>query len=314
MPVKVSVAVITYNHADLIEQALESVYRQVADFEIEVVISEDASTDGTREIVQEWSRRYPDRTRLLLSERNLKSNEVVRRAFHAARGEFVAMLDGDDYWTSPDKLSAQAAVMDADPRLSVCFHNAHVLGGSTRFGTLWTDPSLERRLSLADLWEGNPFPTCGSMFRRSCVLELPVWYGALDVMMITDWPLYLLFAEQGDIAFLPEPMGVYRLHADGAYSPHSREAKLVATDRLYRRVNEGMEGRHDAALRRGHYRYFVDMARAYLEEDEVSLATTCLRLARGYGRPPHLSDRWELRALEARAWLDSRLVTISKLR
>jgi glycosyltransferase involved in cell wall biosynthesis len=307
MPVKVSVIVITYNHSGLIEQALESVCRQVTDFKVEVVVSEDASTDGTREIVQEWSRRYPDRTRLLLSERNLKNNEVVRRAFHAARGEFVAMLDGDDYWTSPHKLSAQAAIMDADPNLSLCFHNAQVSSGPTRFGTLWTDPSLKRRLSLADLWEGNPFATCGSLFRRACVPELPVWYGNLSEMMITDWPLYLLFAEQGDIAYLPEPMGVYRLHAGGAYSPHSREAKLAATDRLYRRVNEGTAGRHDEALRRGHYRYFVDMARACLEEGEVSLAATCLRLARGYGRPSRLSDSWERRALEARAWLGSRL-------
>ena len=299
-----SVLIVTFNHLDLIEAALESAYGQIADFPIEVIISEDASTDGTRERVLAWAARHPDRTRLLLSDHNLKSNEVVRRGFHAARGKYVALLDGDDYWTSPDKLATQVAVMEQDPSLSLCFHNARVSEGVTRFGDLWTDPALKSRLSLADLWDGNPFATCGGLFRRACVPELPVWYRDLDPF-ITDWPLYVLFAEQGDIAFLPEPMGVYRLHAGGVYSSQSARAKLDSMDRLYRRVNEGMEGRHETALRRGHLRYFLGMARHYLETGERDLAEVCLRTARAYGRAGSLGERREQLSLQARSWLSS---------
>jgi glycosyltransferase involved in cell wall biosynthesis len=299
---KVSVLVVTYNHADLIDQALQSVYNQIADFEFEVLISEDASTDGTRAIVEAWRRRFPEKTRLLLSEQNLKSNEAVRRGFHAARGDYVALLDGDDYWTSPDKLATQAAVLDADPTLSLCFHNARVSQGATRFGDLWTDPGLKRRLALADLWEGNPFPTCGSMFRRACVPEVPTWYRDLQPM-ITDWPLYLLFAERGDIAFSPDVKGVYRLHDGGVYSPQSTPSKIDLMDRLYRGVNDGLERRHDGALRRGHYRYFVDMARAHLDEGEFQCARKCLRAARDYGAAAGLSDGLRTMTLTLQAHL-----------
>src|SRR5438132_1427938 len=106
-PVRVSVLVMTYNHASFIEQALDSVLMQQASFEYEVVISEDRSTDGTREIVIGYQERFPEKVRLLLSPSNLNSNRVVSRGIRACRSEFVALLDGDDYWTDPAKLQLQ---------------------------------------------------------------------------------------------------------------------------------------------------------------------------------------------------------------
>ncbi len=101
---RASVLVMTYNHAGLIRQALDSVLMQRTSFDYEIVISEDRSTDGTREIVTEYQRRFPNRVRLLLSAENLNSLAVVSRGIRACRGEFVALLDGDDYWTDPAKL------------------------------------------------------------------------------------------------------------------------------------------------------------------------------------------------------------------
>ena len=105
---KVSVVVMTYNHRRFIEQALDSVLSQRTTFAWELLISEDCSTDGTREVVIDYQRRHPVRIRLLLSERNLRSNAVVARGINAARGQYVAMLDGDDYWIHDDKLQRQA--------------------------------------------------------------------------------------------------------------------------------------------------------------------------------------------------------------
>ena len=85
-------------------QALDSALAQRLPQPYEILVSEDCSTDGTREIVQEYAESHPHVVRLLLSERNLHSNEVVARGFRAARGRYVALLDGDDYWTSDDKL------------------------------------------------------------------------------------------------------------------------------------------------------------------------------------------------------------------
>ncbi|WP_169791162.1 glycosyltransferase family 2 protein [Rubellimicrobium mesophilum] len=305
MTPKTSVVVVTYNHAAFIDQALESVLGQRTDHDFEVIISEDASTDGTHEIVKRWQERFPSVVRLLLSEKNLRSNETVRRGFHAARGKYVSLLDGDDCWSSPDKLARQAAVLDADPSLSLCFHNAVVSTGTTRFGGLWTDPSLKARLGLADLWEGNPFATCGSMFRRACVPRIPDWYCQVGGM-ITDWPLYVLFAEKGDIAFLPEAMGVYRLHPGGAFSPKSDLTKLETMEMLYRIVNEGTEFRHDKDLRAGHGRYFLDMARTYLDQGRTDLARRCLREARSYRPRGQFRGLAEAFSLEVRSWLRRR--------
>lgn len=119
-PVQVTVLVITYNHARFIETAIESVMAQETDFEFEVVISEDCSTDGTREVVQRLAAAHPDRIRTLLSDRNLNDNSVVRRGVEAAQGRYLALLDGDDFWTSKHKLQRQVDFLEGRPDCSAC--------------------------------------------------------------------------------------------------------------------------------------------------------------------------------------------------
>lgn len=279
---KATVIIVTYNHAAYVQRAVTSVIEQETDFEFEIIISEDASTDGTTDIVRDLRKRYPHQIRLILSERNLRSNRVVARGFEAACGDYVALLDGDDFWTSPTKLARQVAELDADPGLSLCFTNAEVVdtqGMAT--GRLWTPPGLKRRLSLRDLWQGNPFATCGSLFRRSVLAAIPSWYDGF--FPVTDWPLYVLFAEHGDILYDPEPMGAYRLHAGGLYSAQSDGAKLAAMDTLFRRLNDSLEDRYDAEIREGHHRYFLDWAHEHLGNADPSLARASLDYARGYG-------------------------------
>jgi glycosyltransferase involved in cell wall biosynthesis len=124
---KVSVIVMIHNHEGFIEKALDSVLMQQTAFDYEILVSEDFSTDGTREIVLGYQRRFPEKFRLLLSEKNIRSNAVVTRCINAARAEYVALLDGDDYWTIPDKLQKQADFLDRHPECSMCFHNAQVI-------------------------------------------------------------------------------------------------------------------------------------------------------------------------------------------
>ena len=98
-PIKVTVLVMTYNHAKFISKAIDSVLMQKTSFNYEIIVSEDCSTDGTKEIVLEYQQRFPHQIRLLLSEQNIHSNAVVTRGIYAAKGEYIALLDGDDYWT-----------------------------------------------------------------------------------------------------------------------------------------------------------------------------------------------------------------------
>ena len=123
---KVSVLVMTYNHEKFIRQALDSVLMQETNFEYEILISEDCSTDRTRAIVLEFQQAHPEKVQLLLSTQNIHSNEIVVRGIRAAQGEYIALLDGDDYWTSPLKLQKQVDFLDSHPECSMCFHNARI--------------------------------------------------------------------------------------------------------------------------------------------------------------------------------------------
>ena len=274
---RVTALVITYNHRPFIAAALDSALAQQTDFAYEILVSEDRSSDGTREIVLDYAARYPDRIRLILSETNLHSNAVVARGFRAARGEFVALLDGDDLWASPHKLQKQAEFLDAHPECALCFHNAQVVpeggDGDTR-ARLWTPPGQKTISSLADLWRGNVIATASAMFRRSALPEIPSWYD--DFFPITDWPLYILAAEHGSIGYIDEVMCLYRHHPGGLYSSRSEAEKLNTIERFYRVMDANTGGKYHRAICSARSTYFLEWAEEYLKRRNFGRARSCL--------------------------------------
>jgi len=274
-PVELSVLVMTYNHIRFIGQAIDSALAQRTDFPYEILVSEDCSTDGTREAVIERAAREPDRIRLLLSAVNLRSNAVVSRGIGAARGRYVAFLDGDDYWTDPRKLQKQVDFLRAHPECTMCFHNARVEYEDGRPSYLWTPENQPRFSSFEDIWMGNFVPMCSTVFRRAAIADIPEWYESL--FPITDWPLHILAARQGALGYLPEVMGVYRQHAGGLYSGHSEEEKQRRTLEFYRAMNANLGYRHDRLVRAATSRYFLEWAEEYEQRGEVAAARRCFR-------------------------------------
>ncbi len=259
---KVSILVMTYNHEKFIRQALDSVAMQETNFEYEILISEDCSTDRTREIVLEFQKEHPDKVCLLLSEKNIHSNEIVVRGIRAARGQYIAMLDGDDYWTSPYKLQKQADFLDNHPECSLCFHNARIFYEDTgQGGANWTPPGQKQFSALEDIWMGNFIATCSTMFRKGLIAEIPEWYN--DFFPITDWPLHILNAEHGTIGYIEEVMGVYRYHAGGLYSPFSETKKQQETLKFYRTINKHLNYRYNRIIKIAISRYFFEWAEEY---------------------------------------------------
>ena len=273
---KVSVLVMTYNHEKFISQALKSVAMQATNFEYEILISEDCSTDRTRQIVQDFQKAHPERVRLLLSRQNLHSNEIVVRGLRAARGQYIALLDGDDYWTSPHKLQKQADYLDLHPECSLCFHNArifHELEG--REGRNWTPPDQKEISTLEDIWMGNFIATCSTMFRRGLVGEIPSWYN--DFFPITDWPLHILHAERGKIGYIDEVMGMYRYHPGGLYSPFSETKKQEETLKFYRTMNKNLDYRYDRIVKVAISKYFFEWAEEYRDRGDLKMMKSCLK-------------------------------------
>jgi glycosyltransferase involved in cell wall biosynthesis len=282
-PVEVTVLVMTYNHVRFIAQAMDSVLAQRTDFAYEILVSEDCSTDGTREAVIEYQRRHPDKIRLLLSERNLRSNAVVSRGIEAARGTYIAFLDGDDYWTSSDKLRRQVEFLRAHPQCSLCFHNARVVhDDGSRPEHNWTPENHPTFSTFEDIWMGNFIPMCSTLFRRASLGAIPPWYEFL--FPITDWPLHILSARQGAIGYINEVMGIYRQHSGGLYSAHSEAQKLQKTLEFYRTMNANLEYRYDRLVRSALSKYFFEWSQEYAKRGERAHARSCFKTCL-QGRP-----------------------------
>jgi glycosyltransferase involved in cell wall biosynthesis len=271
---RVSVVVITYNHAAFIREALDSVLMQEGcDFEL--LISEDRSTDGTREIVQEYARKHPERIRVILSEQNIHSNAVVARAMEAARGDFIALLDGDDYWLSPDKLRKQVHFLREHPECALCFHNARARSEGEGREWNWTSLKQKEISTLEDIWQGNFIATCSTMFRAGVLPKIPKWYDGF--FPITDWPLHILHAEHGKIGYINEVLGVYRLHRGGLFSPLTERQKLAETLKFYQRMNKCLEYRYDQLVQAVIAKYFIEWVEEYLKRGDIVAAREAFR-------------------------------------
>jgi glycosyltransferase involved in cell wall biosynthesis len=112
---------ITYNHAPYIAQAIEGVLQQKTNFPFELVIGEDCSTDGTREIVFEYQKKHPDIIRVITSDENVGAKKNGLRVLKACQGKYIAFCEGDDYWHNPDKLQKQVDYMESHPECGMLF-------------------------------------------------------------------------------------------------------------------------------------------------------------------------------------------------
>jgi len=269
---KVSVCMITYNHEDFISQALDSVLMQVVDFDYEVVVGEDCSTDNTRGIASDYANRFRDRVQLLPAEKNLGMKHNFIRTLRACRGQYIAMCEGDDYWTSPQKLAKQVSFLENHPEFAVCFHNVQVIY-EDRSQEPWNYcPVDQKRIStLEDLLERNFIPSCSVMFRRGLFDGFPDWFYKVAM---ADWPLHILNAQYGSIGYINEVMGVYRVHQGGAWAAQREDPKLdrEATIELYQHVDARLRHRYNRLIERRLCKCYYDLALGYASSGDLAKA------------------------------------------
>lgn len=232
LPPKVSVAMVTYNHERLIAQAIESVLMQDVDFPVELVIGEDCSTDRTRSIVEDYARRYPNVIRALLPERNLGSQENSRVVVEACRGAYLALLEGDDFWTDPYKLAKQVRFLVGYPECAMCFSDARVerLDADNRVveeKPFYGSPPLER-VGFAEFATGFFPPTAGCLLVNDRTALSPIYDGRLTCFAKTL--VYCVLAGGKVAGFLPEVMAVYRVHPGGIFSAVSVEKQMLMSN------------------------------------------------------------------------------------
>jgi glycosyltransferase involved in cell wall biosynthesis len=235
---EVTVLLTTYNHEKYIAQAMDSVLMQETSFDFDIVILEDCSTDATKDILLAYQKRHPDKIRLNLADRNQCSAKPFAEAIQTAPSRYIAILDGDDYWTSPKKLEKQVQFLEAHPDCTLCFHNAlKIYEDDSRSPQLYTPPTQKRVSVLDDLWQQNFIAGCAAMLRREVLDDLPEWF---YTMPYGDWPLYILCARHGQIGYIDEILGVYRIHHEGLWSRLDSIQKLEGLIAFYEVMNANL--------------------------------------------------------------------------
>lgn len=212
----VSIACITYNHEPYIRQCLEGFVMQQTNFDFEIVIHDDASIDGTRDVILEYCSKYPHLFRTIFQEQNrYKEGKGIyaRFVFPECRGKYIAICEGDDYWTDPLKLQKQVDILNGDASVSICAHNAFKYDITNNIVSLFNDTISNEYYSIENIIEEDWFiPTASIMCRRDILLsrcyntQVPNGdYFLLLIMLIGGEKLY----------YSRDVMSVYRRHIGG---------------------------------------------------------------------------------------------------
>jgi len=259
---KVSVVVLTRNHESYLSQALDSVLMQEVEFDYELIVGEDASTDQTRGILEEYAQRYPAVIRPIYHAPQVGAGANLRACLAACRGQYLAALEGDDYWTSPQKLQTQVAWLDAHPDFAFCFHDHRMVhdGPPQPVSTPLTRPPVAEPRTVFEFADFLTYlvPHISTVVLRQRLHTLPDW---LFTVYPIDMPLLALYAEHGKAKQLPGCYSMYRVHKGGSWSVISRERRLYHYLSMYQKLRQHYIGTpHEKLLAQTYARTYLTIA------------------------------------------------------
>jgi len=210
----VSICCITYNHVPFIRQCLDGFIIQKTNFPIEVLINDDASTDGTTNIIKEYEKKYPDIIKPTYQIENQYSkgiSSLKENIFPHIQGKYIALCEGDDYWIDENKLQKQVDFMEANEDFSICFHNVKVYDENERkFIDLYQVPEIPEITNIKNLATTNYIHTPSVLYRNNN--QAINDYYNLPFLVMEDYILHMLFAKYGKIRKLLDVMCAYRMH------------------------------------------------------------------------------------------------------
>lgn len=292
---KVTVFIQTYNHLPFIAQAIESAVRQRTTFPFEILIADDCSTDGTRDIVVDYASRYPGLIRTLLPPRNIGTYEFGDIGLNECRGDYIALLEGDDYWTDDEKIQLQADLMDRAGDAYICGARAQVLkeGDALPYKTMPPNTSEElARYGARELFEGKWwFRTCTKMYPRHIIQSIPSrfkrdWASGLWLIARTNF---------GKVCFLDRVVGVYREHAGGVFSSRTAEHRAMTDAETLLRVAplfSGADRRHLTRMLEESVSKLVHASPAQLRAGEIGRFEPLRYAARAAMLTPGSGTSW----------------------
>lgn len=229
--ITVSIFMLVYNHSAYLKQSLDGILMQKCNFNIEIVVGEDFSTDESRSILLEYQNNYPQKFKLLLHDKNIGASINQKLTLQNCTGKYIAICEGDDYWTDPLKLQKQVDFLEQNPDFVLCFHPVKILNLD---GTIVDDfitkvpDNYSERKTLAE--NPNYIHTPSVMFRN--ITEKYINSIEFQNTPIGDYFLYMALTKFGKIGFLNDVMAVYR-YGVGIYSSEKKINQGYANILLY---------------------------------------------------------------------------------
>ena len=262
----VSVCLITYNQENYIQKAIKSIFDQEVGFPIEVIISNDCSSDNTHQKIEEILK---DATNgLVVRYYNHKDNLGMMRNFSFAinecKGKYIAYFEGDDYWDYPRKLQTQVDFLEQNPDFAICCHNVRFLENEKFINEIYLDKiNIKDKFTLEDLAKHNIVPTLTAVFRNTSD-KLPSW---ILESPIGDLPMFMMVAKHGKIKYINEKWAVYRSNI-GEWSKMGNQKNLNMIkqyDLLTEEFNDNIKVKKNLHFARNKY------IKEYLKKEKLSL-------------------------------------------
>lgn len=274
----VSICCLSYNHKKFIKDALDSFLAQETNFKYEILINDDASTDGSIEILKEYESAYPDVIKVRYHTENQYSKGITNPSgvfnFPRARGKYIALCECDDYFIDKNKLQKQFEYMEANPNCSLCFHSAKIQKmDSSLVDKLVRPYTRNTKIKSEDIIDKTKgYPTASLFFRAEFVKELPKFYFKC---MIGDIPLQIILANYGYAYYIDEAMSVYRVGDSGSWSNMQKEGDyelkqekyFINMQNMYHSFDEFSNYKYsksvESAIRRIRFLTFVNTRKYY---------------------------------------------------
>ena len=264
----VSICCITYNHAPYIAQAIEGFLMQQTNFEVEVVIHDDASTDGTSHIVRQYAQRYPEKIRATVHPVNKGMMPNFIGCLQDCRGEYIALCEGDDYWTEPLKLVNQVKALQQNPQWSGVAHRVNIVNQANE--PLPAPNSFSgQEVDLHFLFHhklGHFIPTCSLLFVAR-YWRHPIWQ---EELFFGDFTLHIVLALKGPIGFMHHQWACYRRHTGGISYGMNWQAYLAGYPRFYGIVKKYLPTGKKHYIHRNLFEVYLNGANHYLGKGDLT--------------------------------------------
>ena len=272
----VSIVCEVFNHEPYLRRCLDGFVMQIRDFPFEILIHDDASTDGSANIIREYEKKYPSLFKPIYQKENQYSKGVNIWAtiqFPRASGKYIAICEGDDFWTDSRKLQKEVAILEANPDLIGVVTNSMVVD---KQGNTISDKiekiypgNLQKRYTLHDFFQCAPnYPTATVMFRN--IHREEIWFKMVHTQSkyLGDWTLWAILHSYGDFYYLDDITSAYRINPSSLTHTVDRVGRAKANFTICKALSEVLPAEFSHYLKKDGWMYF-SVFMAYRKEGKV---------------------------------------------